>query len=124
MGWLYLEAEDGDEKDLVEFAKREIISEEYDIVHSHIHGCNCERKVEGYFAIDDGSEVMGLVILFDVKGSRIGYKLMDESVGPCYHNCPIELIEKLAPTNHKYAKKWREKCIEHSKSYPHIVPNN
>lgn len=51
------------------------------------------------------------------------YKDMDESMGPCYHNCPERILKLLTPTENEYAAKWRAECwakIEAKKARPKI----
>jgi len=43
---------------------------------------------------------------------NIGYKDIDESMGPYYNNCPARILKLLTPTNTKYASEWRKKCWE------------
>lgn len=53
------------------------------------------------------------------------YKDMDESMGPCYYNCPERILKLLTPTEHAYAVKWREECwrkINKKKARPKIKP--
>lgn len=38
-----------------------------------------------------------------------GYKDMDESMGPYYYDCPLELLDQAGPTPHETAQRWREK---------------
>ena len=40
----------------------------------------------------------------------IGYKSMDESVGPCEADCPVAILDLLTPTAYPYALAWRERC--------------
>ena len=37
-----------------------------------------------------------------------GYKPIDESMGPCYHDCPISLLDKADPPLAGYATEWRQ----------------
>ena len=36
-----------------------------------------------------------------------GYKAIDESMGPCYWDCPVSLIQQADPPTTEYATKWR-----------------
>mgnify|MGYP000115518253 CR=1 FL=1 len=38
------------------------------------------------------------------------YKVMDESMGPCYYDCPLSILKLLSPTDSEWAMAWREKC--------------
>lgn len=41
---------------------------------------------------------------------NFGVKAMDETVGPCYYDCPARILDQLTPTESEYAKSWREEC--------------
>lgn len=36
-----------------------------------------------------------------------GYKAIDESMGPCYWDCPVSLIQQADPPTTEYATDWR-----------------
>lgn len=58
----------------------------------------------------------GVVILTSTDSHsyyNFSYKVMDESVGPCYYDCPISILKLLTPTNSAYAVQWRKNCYEH-----------
>jgi hypothetical protein len=38
-----------------------------------------------------------------------GYKGMDESVGPCYYDCPLAYLDMVPQAEGPYAQAWREK---------------
>lgn len=60
-------------------------------------------------------KVFGVVFLTscDMKDFyNFSYKEMDESVGPCYYDCPASILKLLSPTDNDYANKWRQKCWE------------
>lgn len=41
---------------------------------------------------------------------NFSYKDMDETVGPCYYDCPASILKLLTPTESEYANEWREAC--------------
>ena len=41
---------------------------------------------------------------------NFGVKAMDETVGPCYYDCPAHILDMLTPTKSEWANEWREKC--------------
>jgi hypothetical protein len=43
---------------------------------------------------------------------NFSYKPMDETVGPCQHNCPKGILDLLSPTESQWANEWRQKCRE------------
>jgi len=60
--------------------------------------------------------VVAFVFLLDYRSSEpgydIGYKDMDESMGPCESECPERILRLLTPTSHEYALAWRKRCRE------------
>lgn len=61
-------------------------------------------------------KVVAFVFLLDYRtnesGHDIGYKDMDESMGPCECECPERILRLLTPTSHEYALAWRKRCRE------------
>ena len=43
-----------------------------------------------------------------------GYKPIDESMGPCYWDCPVSLIKQADPATTEYAAKWRKAVLRGS----------
>ena len=44
-----------------------------------------------------------------------GYKAIDESMGPCYWDCPVSLIQQADPPTTEYATNWRNQVLQLSK---------
>lgn len=61
-------------------------------------------------------EVWALIVL--TKWSRsdfnFTYKEMSDTSGPGVYDAPASVLDKLTPTDHEYAKSWREKCRENA----------
>ena len=60
-------------------------------------------------------EIFAVVFLTSVNMKdyhNFSYKNMDETVGPCYYDCPKSILNILSPTKSKYAQEWRNKCYE------------
>ena len=58
-------------------------------------------------------EVFALVALTDRRSRtyhNFGYKLMDESVGPCEAHAPKRVLQVLTPTTSEWAGEWRTAC--------------
>jgi len=58
-------------------------------------------------------EVFALVYLIQRNPKdyfNFGVKAMDETVGPCYYDCPARILDLLTPTDSKYATEWRAEC--------------
>ena len=43
---------------------------------------------------------------------NFGYKDMNETMGPFYHNCPERILKLLTPTDNETANRWREHVKE------------
>lgn len=57
--------------------------------------------------------VFGIVALTSVDMKdwcNFSYKVMDESMGPYKHDCPIGILNLLTETENEWGNKWREKC--------------
>jgi hypothetical protein len=67
-----------------------------------------------YAALRVSSEkVIGVIILTCGRGkdgTLWGYKIMDESMGPCADRCPAGVLALLTPTSSLFAKEWRVRC--------------
>jgi hypothetical protein len=52
-----------------------------------------------------------------IKGKipNVGYKAMDESMGPCYYSCPLEYLDMVPEPQSKYSEGWRDKVRAHHK---------
>ena len=67
-----------------------------------------------YKPFSGDSKVFAIVCVLDYRPRdyyNFGYKDMDESMGPCESECPARILNLLTPTDHPYAKAWRERCI-------------
>lgn len=54
--------------------------------------------------------VFGMVFLVDARNGEVGYKDMDESMGPFYYGASKRVLDALTPTTDETALKWREQC--------------
>lgn len=67
--------------------------------------------------------VVAFVFLLDYRPKDdydIGYKDMDESMGPYQCECPERILKLLTPIDSEYANEWRRKCwanIERKKAF-------
>ena len=52
------------------------------------------------------------VYLLAKNGGDWGYKDMDETVGPCYYDCPPAYLDAADEPANDWAREWREKCRE------------
>jgi hypothetical protein len=50
----------------------------------------------------------------DRRDNSYGFKLMDEAMGPCVYDCPVEFFD-LVPNPGSYATDWRETCRQEAK---------
>ena len=64
---------------------------------------------------ENKQEVFGVVFLTSTDSKdyfNFSYKDMDETVGPCYYDCPKGILDLLTPTDSVWANNWRAKCRE------------
>lgn len=60
-------------------------------------------------------KVFGIVMLTAIDKTMFGIKDMDETMGPCYYDCPNSILDLLSQTNNEYAINWRNQCRENNK---------
>ena len=63
------------------------------------------------------SKVFGCVSLTAVDNKEydnFAIKQMDETMCPCYNDCPSGILKLLSPTENDYALKWRKACEAHN----------
>jgi hypothetical protein len=65
-----------------------------------------------YIAIrnEETKEVSAVVWLLDYTRGQMGYKDIDENMGPCECDCPERILKLLTPTDYEYARNWRQRC--------------
>lgn len=118
MGWLYMQS-------LGPHAgPRQYLDEQFtyttDSVRSTVLRSALVRMRTYYAAVEQlrngrPREVFAVVCLVrynprDREGYIFGYKDMDETMGPCESECPPAILDLLTPTDHDYARAWRERC--------------
>lgn len=62
-------------------------------------------------------KVVAFVFLLDYRpgdtdGYDMGYKEIDETMGPYESECPEKILNLLTPTEHEHALSWRRRCWE------------
>lgn len=115
MGWTFIQAD-------LSKSRREIIIGEVEWEYcSKSVKVLCARQSGGtiYMACESKdsetgySNVFGVVALTQMRSKEsfnFGYKLMDETMGPCYYDAPKSILDLLSPTDDEVALKWREAC--------------
>ena len=66
--------------------------------------CSAMRRHDG--------KIFAMVTLISVDNSdyfNLHYKDMDESMCPCYYDCPKYIMKLLNDTEYEYAKEWRKR---------------
>ena len=68
-------------------------------------------------AKNQNGDIFAIVTLTAGKHSKndscgLWYKVMDETVGPYYWDCPASILDMLTPTQYESAKEWRKTCRE------------
>ena len=101
----------------------------YDVLKSSMVGSvyyAAVKPLQRYSKDDDGNEIIvdiptneqqvfGVVFLTSTDSKdyfNFSYKEMDETVGPCYYDCPKGILDLLTPTDSEWANNWRAKCRE------------
>lgn len=100
------------------FAEDEFNSSNYNIEKMHFVKSNTEdRHHELYLLMNHPDDYkFAMVVIVDIINSEILWKEMDETMGPAYHNCPIEFISELPATTYEYAIAWRNECLNNAVS--------
>lgn len=137
MGWLFRDNLTRKEliRELTESEDREVEDGDQDAWSQQMRKLGAKRRVYQTIAhCYRGNVFTGVLwavqhrMLYDAKGQEIaadkfiacyllqsdkgrgwGYKVMDESVGPCYYSCPLSYLE-LAPERNA---EWRQQVREH-----------
>lgn len=70
-----------------------------------------------YMAVEslEKKDIFATVTLISFEDGEFYWKDMDESMGPCYPECPQRILKLLTPTSHEFAIKWRESCWDFHK---------
>lgn len=55
-------------------------------------------------------DIWAYVVLTMNRPYEFGTKPMDESMCPCYYDCPKGILDLLTPTDNEYANEWRKEC--------------
>lgn len=118
MGWLYMQSLGGHS------GPRQYLDDQftYERPESRVRVLRSALvKMRTYYAAieivrpDRDREVAALVCLVrynprDRGGYVLGYKDIDETMGPCEAECPPAILDLLTSTENAYALAWRERC--------------
>lgn len=84
------------------------------VLKSRMYGREYYAAIERKNKESGEREVFAVVCLTSVRKENhstwFGYKDMDETMGPCYYNCPKGILDLLTETDYEFANKWRETC--------------
>lgn len=118
MGWLYMQTLGGFDSPRAYLDDQ--FTYETETVRSTVLRSSLVKTRTYYAAIeqvrpDKPREVFAAVCLVrynprDREGYIFGYKDMTEHMGPNEAECPAAILDLLTPTDHEYAKPWRERC--------------
>lgn len=97
---------------------------------SLINGKVIDHKVVNsvlYAAVEfPGEGVSAVIVPYEmVKRGReyeLLYNIMSETVGPVERKCPLKILNLLDPTEHEYAKNWRDRCKENASIKNNRIP--
>lgn len=98
----------------------------YKVLRSAMHGsvyyaavqpirkCSVKDGTVVYQDIPENLEnVYGVVAQTQIDNHsdfNFSYKIITEDMGPCYYDCPENILKLLPPTDDEFALNWREKC--------------
>lgn len=122
MGWTYTHKTDG--ISVFEFFQERFKYSKDDGSYGKVIACatvNLHTAYMAYeiFSPEKGKEVVALICRLDYVPNdyyNFGFKDMDETCGPNEVECPERILRLLTPTEHEWAKKWREACWQNVKS--------
>ena len=119
MGWLYMKSLHGHAGPR-EYLDAQFSFERSDgvskVLRSELVGNRVYYAAVEQIILDTGErEVFALICLVaydprDREGYIFGYKDMTERMGPYESNCPVAILDLLAPTDRPYALQWRARC--------------
>lgn len=108
MGWTFTTRRHGES--MTEFFKQEFFTSG----QQELLALRVVNMREAYGAVrEPDGRVWALVCLLDFvphRGFNIGYKDMDESMGPNADRCPQDILDLLTPTDSQWANEWRDRC--------------
>ena len=116
MGWHYKQAVKGEKV--------------IDSIRAHVIGAGVPCEIvaaavylrEGYLAIRDDrtGAVSAVVVLIDRRAGEIGFKIIDEEMGPFYYRAPEKVLRALTPTTNETAQGWRVACWDEQARRLHL----
>ena len=114
MGWYFKEDEDRTPSEIRMILDRELTGDTSRVLKSAICKSDvAERSHVYYAAYQYGDAVVAIVHPLVIEPDAWGYKDEDEFLGPLHHNCPLEILDMLTPTDHAFALEWRTACRKH-----------
>ncbi|MGB9803113.1 DUF6927 domain-containing protein [Desulfofundulus sp.] len=118
MGWTYTDKPKG--MSVRQFFEKQFNYTRDDGRYGKVLDCAVVNLREAYIAYETGDaqgnrEVRAIVCALGYSPNsynNFGYKDMTETMGPYLYNCPERILRMLTPTDHEWAREWREKCWE------------
>lgn len=99
----------------------------YGITNAHFNKANDEYEHHELYcsSINAQGEDFLFVVIVDIKDDEIYWKEIDETMGPAYYNCPIDLIDKMPILKDEttWAYQWRETCKSQNVKPNYIIKN-
>jgi transcriptional regulatory protein LevR len=104
MGWTSMQKPEN-------FNTKKFFEQEFNSDKHLVLDCKVKNRV-AYIALKllKENKVVAVVCILDFKNGEFAYKDMDETVGPCYYDCPESILKLLTEPLNDYSKAWREKC--------------
>lgn len=63
----------------------------------------------------EGVKHIELALIEKVGGGETSYKIIPESAGPAYYDCPLHFLDIVPVANTEFAREWRDKVRSRSK---------
>jgi hypothetical protein len=89
----------------------------YKVLKASAVGSHVYLAVERVGKQDSEKKVFAVVALTSIKMKdyfNFSEKIMDETVGPCYYDCPKSILKLLTPIDGEWANNWRKKCWDNA----------
>lgn len=100
-------------EDMLDFLKDEYLIYGYEFAMLHLHKAKDEYDHNEIYAVmkNDSNITFIATIIVDIKDKEIYWKIISESMGPSYYNCPKEFFNFVEDPG-SYATDWRKECLK------------
>ena len=103
MGWLFSPSY-GSPKGVVEHMEKQCQRVGWKVL-KHAFTCYGRRA---WIALEKEGKSFILLLMIDKHDGWWGYKDIEESMGPCYYDCPLSLLDMTTGNDHDASIEWRK----------------